>query len=237
MVSITGIGLLLLFRASAVFGSGYPKDVTTEWCGLLPDQELIYRCFPNPWGSGSTYTYYRFPESTKVGGCLDWGNLATRIKPMTWIFMGGGPPYLPRITFDQDKYCLDSYGGSVGTTAQPGDSIDIEFWMTPSDTIVSDTIRGWFKAYYRGNVVDLGYVPVAPKPSSAKAPRWTPAGLFLARGTTGPFDLRDLRGRSVPVRPVDQGDRLLLKPAAPLRPGLYRLRWPGGSMTFLVPGS
>lgn len=226
--------LVVAFKAAQVFGSGYPKDSTTDWCSWIPDQESIYRCYPNPWGSGSTHTFYRFPESTKVRGCLTWGNLDKRIKPMTWIFMGGAAPYLPKITFDQDKYCLDSYGGSVGTTAQPGDSIDIEFWMTPSDTIVTDTIRGWFKAYYRGNIVDLGYVPVTPK-SPAPVPRWTPAGLVLARGTTGPFDLRDLHGRSVPVRPVSRGDLVLLQPVSPLGPGLYRLRWTGGSAAVLVP--
>jgi hypothetical protein len=236
MVIITSVVLSVLCRAAMVFGSGYPKDSTTEWCSSLPEQESVYRCYPNPWGSGRTHTYYRFPESTKVGGCLNWGKLATRIKPMTWIFMGGGPPYLPRITFDQDKYCLDSYGGSVGTTAQPGDSIDIEFWMTPSDTIVTDTIRDWFKAYYRGDIIDESYVPVTPK-SPVPAPRWTPSGLVLARSLTGPFDLRDLRGRSVPVRPVPDGDHLLLQPQAALRPGLYRLRWPGGSAAVLVPGS
>ncbi len=235
MVSMISIGLCLFVQARTVFGSGYPKDSTTEWCSWIPEQESIYRCFPNPWGSGRTHAYFRFPESTKVGGCLNWGNLGKRIKPMTWILDGGGPPYLPRITFDQDKYCLDSYGGSVGTTAQPGDSIDIEFWMTPSDTIVTDTIRGWFKAYYRGDIIDESYVPVTPK-SPAPAPRWTPSGLVVARGTTGPFDLRDLRGRSVPVRPVPDGDHLLLQPQAALRPGLYRLRWPGGSAAVLVPG-
>lgn len=234
---IVAITLYAMFKSALVFGSGYPKDSTTEWCALIPDQASIYRCFPNPWGSGSTHVYFRFPESTLIRGCLTGGaNFDKRIHPNLWIFQGGDAPYLPRVTFDQDKYCLDSYGGSVVNLAKPGDSIDIEFWMTPSDTIVSDTIRGWFKAYYRGNIVDLGYVPVTPKsPDKALRPRWTPSGLVLARSLTGPFDLRDLRGRSVPVRRVPDGDHLLLQPQAALRPGLYRLRWPGGSAAVLVP--
>lgn len=234
MVTLLLVLLGVFPTATMVRGSGYPKDTTTEWCAMLDDPEQVYQCFPNPWGTGSTIHWYRIPASEGIGGCLNYMNLRVAIDSATWILGGGGPPYMNRITLDQDVECLADYRGLVVNRAKPGDSIDIEFKMTPADTSVADTIRGWFKAYYRGDLV--GYVPVAPKLSSAQAPRWTPSGLVLARGTTGPFDLRDLRGRSLPVRPVPHGDQVLLQPVAPLRPGLYRMRWPGGSAAFLVPG-
>jgi hypothetical protein len=153
-----------------------------------------------------------------------------------WLWQGGGLPLILRQTLNQDGDCLAGNQWRIVNHAKRGDSIDIEFWMTPRDTVVTDTIRGWFKAYYQGDTLFNGTIKVDRRPLPGSCPRWTPSGLLLAHSPTGPFDLRDLRGRSVPVRPVPQGDHLLLQPTTPLRPGLYRLRWPGGAAAVLVPG-
>ncbi|MCB9497011.1 MAG: hypothetical protein H6686_09035 [Fibrobacteria bacterium] len=155
------------------------------------------------------------------------------IVPQTWIFVGGDAPYLPRITFDQDKFCLD-HDSRVVNRAKPGDSIDIEYKMTPSDTVVSDTLRGWFKAYYRGDIVDLGYTPVTPRAPFSLL-RWTGKGVDLPASASGPFLLRDLRGRSIPLEAHHRPEGIRVTPLRPPTPGVYHLTWPGGASTVLIP--
>jgi hypothetical protein len=180
--------------------------------------------------------YYRFPDSALISGCVTVNHGQTKFSTTHWLMQAGPLPLITRLVLNQDGDCLLRYP-SVVNRAKPGDSIDIEFWMTPLDTMVADTIRGWFKAFYKGDTLYSGPIATDPKPpSSAQAPRWTPSGFVLAASNTGPFDLRDLRGRSIPVRPAHNGEQTLLHPLIPLRPGLYRLRWPGGSAALLVPG-
>ncbi|MCB9495369.1 MAG: hypothetical protein H6686_00590 [Fibrobacteria bacterium] len=232
---IAALILSLLPSTSQVFGSGFPKDSTTAWCDKLPYQEAIYKCFPNPWGSSATHVFIRFPDTSIVGGCLTGtSNVGDKLYPEEWIFIGGHAPFLPRITFDQSKECLDGYLGLVINHAAPGDSIDLEFWMTPRDTVVSDTIRGWFKAYYRGDLIGSTGIPLRGE-SSPRSVLWTPSGVILPSSWQGPYRLFDLKGRSFPLRTSHEGDKIRLQPATVLPPGLYRLVWPGGSSGILVP--
>ncbi|MCB9495368.1 MAG: hypothetical protein H6686_00585 [Fibrobacteria bacterium] len=232
-MTFTTLILPLAFHSAMVFGSGFPKDSTDSWCSMLPAEYHVYKCLPNPWGSGSVSQFYRFPDTSLIQGCLTDG-FGERFEPDAWVNAGGGPPYLPRLSLDQDKFCLDGWMGLVVNRANPGDSIDIEFKMIPSDTVASDTIRGWFKAYYRGEIIDPGYVKTSRK-SISKSFRHTNSGIIVPRIWQGPYRLLDLKGRTLPLRTSHEGDQIRLLPATVLPPGLYRLVWPGGSTGFLVP--
>ncbi|MCB9495371.1 MAG: hypothetical protein H6686_00600 [Fibrobacteria bacterium] len=157
-----------------------------------------------------------------------------KFDPDSWYWNAGGPPYLPRMVLDQDAECLAGWMGLVVNRAKPGDSIDVEYKITPTDTAVSDTIRGWFKAYYRGDLIVSTGIPARGE-SSLRSMRWTPSGVILPSSRRGPYRLFDLKGRSFPLRTSHEGDQIRLLPATVLRPGLYRLVWPGGSSGILVP--
>lgn len=236
---VNAIMMLLLSWLPAraeVYGSGYPKDTTTAWCSTIPYpmKDQVYRCYPNPWGSGSIFLYVRFPDSAGISGCLRGAsNLMEVLQPGKWIFIGGGAPYLPKLTLDQDQQCLDRSG--VVNQAKQGDSLDIEFWFTPSDTLVADTVRGSFKVFYRGQILPPNYVPVQRRESRPMA-RWTASGLFVQNASAGPYQLRDLRGRSVPLRSQMDGSGVRLTPLARVPGGLYRLTWPDGATAVLLPG-
>lgn len=150
-----------------------------------------------------------------------------------WIPIGGDGPWLPRLTLDQDQQCLDR--SKIVNLAIPGDSIDVGFWFTPTDTVVTDTIRGLFKVYYRGQILPPDYVPVERRESDP-TPRWTASGLVVPNSSKGPFQLRDLRGRSFPLRSQEANGEVRLIPQVRIPRGVYRLTWPEGSATVLNPG-
>ena len=233
------VGSLLVMMAwlpghSLVAGSGYSKDTTANWCATKIENasERVYRCYPNPWGSGNVHFYIRFPDTSGIRGCLlGASNLVTVFQPGKWIFIGGGAPLVPRQTLDQDKTCLDRQ--RISNTATPGDSVEMEFWFTPRDTIVTDTVRGTFKAWYRGNMIVTNQV----HPRTPTQPlRWTRSGLYSSLPLQGPFLLADLRGRNHPIQLRPSGTGILLAPARPLPTGVYRLTWPQGQAAVLVPG-
>lgn len=231
MVTVILLMMALLPGRELVAGSGFPKDSTTAWCSKV-DSQYVYRCYPNPWGSGRTLLYVRFPDSSGINGCLRGRtNFRQRFQPGAWIFIGGASPYLPKLTLDQDLQCLEQT--KTVNTAVPGDSVEMEFWFTPGDTVVSDTIRGTFKAWYRGNKIAPEFIhPHDPE----RLVRWTRSGLASNQPLEGPFRLADLRGRICPLRFRPSGDGVLLIPTRRLEPGLYHLTWPQGQTTVFVPG-
>lgn len=235
MVTVALLLLSMLPGRSLVFGSGYPKDSTTEWCSKIPNaDEDLYRCYPNPWGSGSTHFHIRFQEMSGIKGCLQGAaNLGGRFTAGQWIFIGGAwGPFVPKLTLDQDRQCLQQT--RLVNTATPGDSVELEFWFTPSDTVVSDTVRGTFKAWYRGDILPLVDESVRLR-DPRHVVRWTRSGLLASQPFEGPVRLTDLRGRIRPVRVRSTAEGTLVVPSRPLAPGVYRLTWPQGGATVLVP--
>lgn len=237
MVSAAILLISMLPGRSLVYGSGFAKDSTTAWCASLPvgyNGKEVYRCYPNPWGSGNVHLYVRFPDSSGIKGCLrGYGaNLMTVFVAGQWIFAGGGAPYLPRITLDQDEYCLQ--GSGIVNTATPGDSVEMEFWFTPRDTVVTDTIRGTFKAWYRGDMLPADWGPTQPR-DPASSIRWTRSGLFVPRPLSGTVRMTDLCGRNCQLQARPSSDGTLLVPAHRPVPGVYRIAWPQGGVTVLVP--
>ena len=235
MVTVSLLMLSLLPGRVHVAGSGYPKDSTTAWCSTIqsPLRESVYRCYPNPWGSGSSILFIRFPDSSDIKGCLRGAaNLSHEYGVGEWIFIGGSAPFLPKLTLDQDRQCLEQLG--VVNTATPGDSVELEFWFTPADTVVSDTVRGTFKAWYRGQIEPSEGASSRHR-ANAMLFRWTRSGLLSSRPLDGPVRLTDLRGRICPLRARTSPEGTLLVPKRRLSPGLYRLTWPQGSTAILVP--
>lgn len=238
MVNAALLLAVLLPGRSLVYASGYPKDSTTSWCSsnaVLPFyEEDVYRCYPNPWGSGNILLYVRFPDTSGIRGCM-YGyhhKFIHAYQTGEWFEIGGTAPFLPKITFDQEDVCLAQTG--VVNTATPGDSIEMEFWFTPLDTVVSDTIRGTFKVWYRGDIVPPGYVPTQPR-DPAPSIRWNRSGLFAPRPLSGTVRMTDLRGRNCPLQARPSNGGTLLVPAHRPAPGVYLLSWPQGHATVLVP--
>lgn len=235
MVTVVMLMLSLLPGRSLVVGSGYPKDSTTAWCSRIwnVDSEHVYRCFPNPWGSGDINMHVRFADTSGIKGCLyGYTHFSHAFQPGEWLFFPVGAPYIPKVTLDQSRQCLMQTG--VVNTATPGDSVELEFWFTPSDTVVSDTVRGTFKAWYRGDIIPLDEVSVRTR-EPRFAVRWTRSGLLSTRPLDGPVRLIDLRGRICPLRARTSSEGTMLVPTRHLAPGLYRLTWPQGNTTLLVP--
>jgi hypothetical protein len=237
MVSLITLMAGLLPSNALVAGSGYPKDTTANWCAskFANADERVYRCYPNPWGSGNVHLYIRFTDTAGIKGCLTGEPtlallLLKPFQPGDWLFSGGGGPYVPRLTFDQDRACLNKY--KITNTATPGDSIEMEFWFTPQDTIVADTVRGTFKAWYRGRLVVVGVQPQTP----TQPIHWTRNGLYSSLPLEGPFGLTDLRGRSHPIQIRPSGTGTLVAPSRRLPTGVYRLTWPSGQAAVLIPG-
>ena len=230
-----GLAVVAAFLSQSFLtqGSRYPQDTTTAWCSLLPFPNDVYRCYSNPWGSAATLLKIHFPESAGINGCLRGSSgVMHAFSPDEWIGIGGEGPWLPRLTYDQDQQCLEQTG--ITNTATPGDSVELEFWFTPLDTVVSDTVRGTFNAWYRGEILPPDYVPVQPREASSSM-RWTRSGLLSSRPLDGPVRLTDLRGRICPLRARTSPEGTLLVPTRRLSPGLYRLTWPQGSTAILVP--
>jgi hypothetical protein len=231
MVTVAILVVALLPGRSLVAGSGYHKDSTTAWCSKI-DSKYVYRCYPNPWGSSNVNLYVRFLDTLRIKGCFHQPFVFRHVfQKGEWFLIGQPGPYLPRLSLDLDKACLD--WGKIQNALNPGDSVEMEFWFTPRDTIVTDTVRGTFKAWYRGNLI----LPERVQLREPTQPiRWTRSGLYSSLPLVGPFRLTDLRGRSHPIQIRSSGTGTLVAPSRRLPTGVYRLIWPRGQAVVLVPG-
>lgn len=247
---VNRIGILGFFSVAScyAFESLLPKDPTTTWChkasysGIgLPDW---YQCYSNPLGVDRMVYWWRLPDSNQVNNCLlldeslrfPYGDL---LRSTTWYeFSAGiliwGGPLVPRLTLDLDEDCVRRSRGYGGVfNLKPGDSIRLEFKMTPWDTAVTDTIRGEIKAYLRDSMPTIR--ARRHRITRGPAASWNHGSILLSRPEVGPFELIDLRGHTLTTRAQTDGQRTRVVPSTTLSPGLYHLRWPEGSASLVVP--
>lgn len=211
----------------------FPKDSTTQWCGTIKGD--VYACFPNPWGEDFFLTWYRFRSTPGISGCLIGERPFNRIgeyDTTIWysVHRSGGP-ILSRHTFTYDPDCDRMWAGTIKNTAASGDSILMEFKMTPADTAVPDTIRGEMRALY---LVEEE-VSASRRQSLSSRLQWSGMGLRLPSGARGPVEFKRLDGRGSRHSTVISYDGLWAIPARRPDPGLYLVRWTGGSGLVLVP--
>jgi len=188
--------------------------------------------------------WWQIPDSAKVNACLlfeetsnfpDWNVVV--VNPRDWYeypVLRWGGPLVPRITLDGDEYCV-RHAAQLGVVFNltPGDSIRLEYKMTPWDTAVADTIRGEMKAYYRGLISTTHASRFARNQRSSAT--WRQGAILLSRPERGPFELVDLRGHILSTRDQIDGPRTRVIPSNRPSPGLYHLRWPGGHAGVVVP--
>lgn len=235
MVSV-GVAVILLasyMGAKEKMQSLFPKDTTTQWCGTVKGDP--YKCFPNPWGEDNFIAWFRFLPTLGIEGCLEGPNPFFRIgvyDTVTWHQSSGyGGSLLDRLTFTYDPDCDRVWAGKIKNTAASGDSILMEFKMTPADTAVPDTIRGEMRALY---LVEED-VSVSNKQSLSSRLHWSGSGLHLPPGARGPVELRRLDGQAHRSTASVSADGLWAIPVRRPDPGLYLVRWVGGSGLVLVP--
>lgn len=233
MVTLLGVLISSLSLATVDAKSLFPKDSTTQWCGTIKGD--VYACFPNPWGEDNFTTWFRFRTTPGIQGCLFGPNPFFRIgqyDTTRWIEDGHyGGPVLSRLTFTYDPDCDRVWAGTINNTAASGDSILMEFKMTPADTAVPDTIRGEMRALY---LVEEE-VSASRRQSLPSRLQWAGVGLRLPSGARGPVELKRLDGRGARHSTTLSYDGLWAIPARRPDPGLYLVRWTGGSGLVLVP--
>ena len=204
--------------------------------------------------------WWRLPDTSKVTGCLmalvdiSGAVLPTEtvpVSPSTWYEQSdfGGSfagPIAPRLSLYEDYWCSVFWGkrGKKPTLKLvPGDSILLEYKMTPRDTSVADTIWGEMNAYYLGIedhwATDVNpYLPTSVtrkmKLSGAYV-AWSHGQILLAHPETGPVLVTNLRGQILSTRTRIDGTNTWIMPASPMPPGVYRLRWPKGQSVLVVP--
>jgi hypothetical protein len=224
-----------LISAAMIAGKAslFPKDSTTLWCGTIKGD--VYACFPNPWGEDNFTTWFRFRTTPGIQGCLVGPNPFFRIghyDTTRWIGDGHyGGPILSRLTFTYDPDCDRIWAGKIKNTAASGDSILMEFKMTPADTAVPDTIRGQMRALY---LVEED-VSVSRRQSLSSRIQWSGSALRLPPGARGPVELRRLDGQAYSSNATVSADGLRAIPMRRPDPGLYLVRWVDGSGLVLVP--
>lgn len=236
MVSV-GVAVILLASftgAKEKLQSLFPKDTTTQWCGTVKGDP--YKCFPNPWGEDNFIAWFRFRPTPGIQGCLlgDRGpfwRIGVYDTTMWYQSSGYGGPLLDRLTFTYDLDCDRVWAGTIKNTAASGDSILMEFKMTPADTAVPDTIRGEMRALY---LVEED-VSTSRRQSLSSRLQWSGMGLRLPPGAQGPVVLKRMDGRSTRHSTTLSYDGLWAIPARRPDPGLYLVRWTGGSGLILVP--
>jgi hypothetical protein len=227
--------VLALISTAMIAGKAslFPKDSTTLWCGTIKDD--VYACFPNPWGEDLFLKWYRFRSTPGINGCLIGEGpyyQIGRYDTTTWYSTHrSGGPILSRLTFTYDPDCDRIWAGKIKNTAASGDSILMEFKMTPADTAVPDTIRGEMRALY---LVEEE-VSVGRRQSLSSRLQWSSSGLRLPPGARGPVELRRLDGQAYSSNATVSADGLRAIPMRRPDPGLYLVRWVDGSGLVLVP--
>lgn len=232
---VTELGLLIsvLLASNADLKSLFPKDSTTGWCGSVIGD--AYDCFPNPWGEDNFRKWYRFRTTPGIKGCLigedPFFTIGTydTLKWTSDIRYGG--PVLSRFTFTYDPDCDRNWAGTIKNTALSGDSILMEFKMTPADTAVPDTIRGEMKALY----LVLQDEAISRRQNPASRILWTGSLLRLPPRAYGPVLLTRMDGRGVRTAThTVLGTSTAVAPDSPLVPGLYAVRWSNGSGLVVI---
>lgn len=233
MVTLLGLLLGSLSLATVDLKSLFPKDSTTQWCGTVKWD--LYACFPNPWGEDLFKKWYRFRTTPGIKGCLIGNDPFFSIGQYDTTFwfddVRGGGPIITRKTFTYDPDCDRVWAGTIKNTAASGDSVLMEFKMTPADTAVPDTIRGEMRALY---LVEED-VSTSRRQSLSSRLQWSAMGLRLPPGARGPIELKRLDGRGTRHSTTLSYDGLWAIPSRRPDPGLYLVRWTGGSGLILVP--
>ena len=256
--------IVLVFGKSAnCFYSVLPKDSTTSWCTSQYHYDTrTYKCYSNPLGVQNMTYWWRIPDTNLVNGCLYAllgipFVLPTTVIPYasaTWyeqsdfggsrVFEG---PMVARLSVFVDLSCSDYWemkGNKPTVRLHPGDSLRIQYKMTPGDTSVVDTIWGEMNAYYIGVEDHWGggnnpYFEDEGVRSRAKSraasATWSHGQILLAHPETGPVLVTNLRGQILPTRTRIDGPNTWITPTGPMPPGVYRLRWPKGQSVLVVP--
>ena len=250
---ITSLAMALV-STGFCFSPSLPKDSTTSWC----DSVTAYRCYPNPIGAGSMLYWWRVPDTNVVSGCLYRRYITSPSRFLAGTDLYSSEwypqinslgdvfgPMIPRISMYVDKSCFDYWtrkGRNPKLSLVKGDSLELEFKMTPKDTSVSDTIRGKMKVYFMG-VAD--HWPMDGDPYNSGTPlsvknvphsvTWSQGQILLIHPELGPVILMNLRGQILSTSDRIDGPNTWIAPNSPMAPGVYRLRWPKGQAAVVVP--
>jgi len=226
--------LLLLAVSAATPTTPLPRDSTTAWCASVGVS--YHSCFANPLGARNWIAWYRLRTNPGIQGCLD-----SEVSPF-WLV--GTPdttewfeirqtngPIVPRFAFFEQENCDVIWNGAVRNTAKMGDSLLLEFRMTPADTVVADTLRGDIHAIWEGVHEHIG---VGSRQNPSQLLGWTGLALALPEGVVGEVRMRRLDGR-VAIRAVRDPAGAFAIPERVPSPGLYAVVWSNGSGLVSIP--
>jgi len=250
--------VLIFGKAANCFYSAIPKDSTTSWCtSRYKYDNYAYQCYPNPLGVDDMAFWWRISDTNLVNGCLyalsgypfALQKDSKPFAPSEWTeqtLLSYGGPFVPRFDVFEDESCSNYWeirGNKPKVKIQVGDSIRVQYKMTPGDTSVADTIWGEMNAYYMGvedHWIDGSpYFPGDGVRSRAKSrtanATWSHGQILLAHPETGPVLVTNLRGQILSTRTRIDGPNTWITPTGPMPPGVYRLRWSKGQSVLVVP--
>ncbi|MCB9496697.1 MAG: hypothetical protein H6686_07425 [Fibrobacteria bacterium] len=144
-----------------------------------------------------------------------------------WILSGWGGPRVPRLELG----AWDNTACTYRIDLKPGDSLLLEYKLTPADTAVADTIRGSMMVEWIGYTWSTAVDPSRPR--TAARPWREENAVHLPLNFSGEWAVHDPSGRRIPTRSEGKADGIRLVLPRGARDRLLLLTGPAGS--FVLP--